>query len=59
MIGGGFAEALGKNLLPPFESAFRAHLFGLSPEDVEIRLSELGDDAVAVGATLLARGVES
>lgn len=59
VIGGGFAEAMGKELLPPFEASFRTHLFGLSPDEVEIRLSELGDDAVAVGATLLARGIES
>jgi glucokinase len=57
VIGGGFAEALGDSLLPPFEAAFRPHLFGLKPEDVVIRLSALGDDAVAVGATLLARGI--
>lgn len=57
VIGGGFAEALGKSLLPPFEASFRTHLFGIAPEDVVIRLSELGDDAVAVGATISARGL--
>ena len=56
VIGGGFAEALGEDLLQPFEASFRMHLFGLNPGDVEIRLSALGDDAVAVGATILARG---
>ena len=56
IIGGGFAESMGTALLPPFEASFRSHLFGMKPEDVTIRLSELGDDAVAVGATLLARG---
>ena len=55
VIGGGVAEALGESLLPVFEASFRANLFGLRPEDVVIRLSELGDDAVAVGATFLAR----
>ena len=58
VIGGGVAEALGTSLLPPFEASFRNHLFGIKPEDVVIRLSQLGDDAVAVGATLLARGIE-
>ena len=55
VIGGGFAEALGKTMLSVIKSSFHSHLFGLAPEDVEIRLSELGDDAVAIGATLLAR----
>ena len=55
VIGGGVAEALGKSLLPVFEASFRDNLFGLNPEDIEIRLSELGDDAVAVGAAILAR----
>ena len=58
VIGGGVAEALGTSLLPPFEASVRNHLFGIKPEDVVIRLSQLGDDAVAVGATLLARGIE-
>ena len=59
VIGGGVAESLGENLLPPFMASFQKHLFGIEPEDVVIRLSVLGDDAVAVGATLLARGTES
>ena len=59
VIGGGVAEALGENLLPPFMASFKKHLFGIEPEEVEIRLSVLGDDAVAVGASLLARGIGS
>ena len=58
VIGGGVAEALGTSLFPAFQASFRAHLFGLEPEDVEIRLSELGDDAVAVGASIIAREKE-
>ena len=55
ILGGGVVEAMKEDILPPFESSFRSHLFGLQPEDVAIRLSSLGDDAVAVGATIQAR----
>ncbi len=56
VIGGGFAEAMGETILPPFRASFNRHLFGIDPESVAIRLSMLGDHAVAVGATILARG---
>lgn len=56
VLGGGVVEALGDQIVIPFKSAFNRHLFGISPADVEIRISTLGDHAVAVGATLLARG---
>ena len=56
VLGGGVVEALGDQVEIPFKSAFNRHLFGISPADVEIRISTLGDHAVAVGATLLARG---
>lgn len=58
VLGGGFTEAMGENILPPFQASFREHLFGISPEDIHIRLSTLGDDAVAVGAAILAKGIE-
>ena len=55
LLGGGFTESMREELLPPFENSFRSHLFGIDPDLVKIRLSELGDDAVAVGAAILAR----
>lgn len=58
VLGGGFIEALGEDALPPFTASFRNHLFGIEQKDIEIRLSELGDYAVAVGATILARGTD-
>ena len=56
VLGGGFVEAMGDQVIIPFKAAFNRHLFGISPTDIEIRVSTLGDHAVAVGATILARG---
>lgn len=56
VLGGGFVESMGDQVIIPFKAAFNRHLFGISPTDVEIRISTLGDHAVAVGATILARG---
>ena len=56
VLGGGFIEAMGEDALPPFTASFQNHLFGIEQDNIEIRLSELGDYAVAVGATILARG---
>ncbi len=56
ILGGGFTEAMGKAVLPPFAVSFRRNLFEIDPSRIAIRLSALGDDAVAVGATILARG---
>ena len=49
-------ESMGDQVIIPFKAAFNRHLFGISPADIEIRVSALGDHAVAVGATILARG---
>ena len=53
VLGGGVMEALGKKLLSTVRRGFADHLFALTPDQIDIRLSELGDDAVALGATLL------
>ncbi len=58
VLGGGFVEAMGEQVIIPFKSSFNRHLFGVSPGDIEVRISELGDHAVAVGATILARGTD-
>jgi len=54
ILGGGIMEAMGKELLPVFLKGFSENLFGLAPEKVAVRLSELMDFAVACGATILA-----
>jgi glucokinase len=55
VLGGGVMEALGSQLLPNVEKGMADHLFGIEPADVSLRLSALGDDAVPLGAALLAR----
>lgn len=54
VLGGGVMDALGKELLSKVEEAALEHLFALQPRDLRLRLSALGDDAVALGAALLA-----
>lgn len=54
VFGGGVIEALGPELLPEIQAGFEAHLFGLSPAEVTLKLSELGDDAVPLGAAAIA-----
>jgi glucokinase len=55
VLGGGVVEALGHDILPVFKSGFEKNLFGFDPSKIELRLASLGDSAVAVGATILAR----
>ena len=55
VLGGGVVSVLGKEMFEPFRRSFAEHLFALDPNRVELRLSELGDDAVALGASILAR----
>lgn len=54
VLGGGVMEALGKQMLPRIASRMAAlsSLYALHPPD--LRLAELGDDAVAVGAAVAA-----
>ena len=55
VYGGGVMEALGEALLPQVREGLDEHLFGLQPQDVTLKLSELGDDAVPLGAALYAQ----
>lgn len=56
VYGGGVMEALGDELLPLVRESARQCVFGLDPDDLDLRLSELGDDAVPLGAALVALG---
>jgi glucokinase len=53
VYGGGVIEALGDELMPTVKRGFADALFSLDPETIPLRVSELGDDAVAIGAALL------
>ncbi len=53
VYGGGVMEALGSELMEYIHRGTRDHLFGLTPADLNLKLSVLGDDAVALGAALL------
>lgn len=53
ILGGGVMEALGPELLPVVRDSLDRHLFGITPKDVTLKLSALGDDAVPLGAALL------
>ncbi len=55
VLGGGVIEALGSELLPIIRKSLDAHLFALSPKDVRLEISKLGDDAVPLGAAILAQ----
>ena len=55
VFGGGVMEALGEKLLPVVRQSMAEHLFGLAEDDVDLRLSTLGDDAVPLGAAMLSR----
>ena len=55
ILGGGVIESMGNEILPVFRNSFNEHLFGLDPAKIQIRFSALGDTAVALGATILAR----
>ncbi len=54
VYGGGVMEAMGEELMPYIREGLKSHLFALHPEDVDLRLSSLGDDAVPLGAVVLA-----
>jgi len=55
VLGGGVFEALGKELFPVVVKSAQKHLFAYAPEDLDLRLAMLGDDAVPLGAALIAR----
>lgn len=53
VLGGGVMEALGEELFPFVKRSAEQHLFGLGPKDLNLKLAQFGDDAVALGAALL------
>lgn len=55
VLGGGVFEALGKELFPLVVKSAQKQLFAYAPEDLDLRLAMLGDDAVPLGAALIAR----
>ena len=55
VLGGGVISALGPEMLPVFRAGFEEHLAGVDPAGIRIAIAALGDAAVAVGATILAR----
>jgi len=54
VYGGGVMEALGDALMEWVREGFAAHLFGITPDAVRLELSQLGDDAVPLGAAVAA-----
>ncbi len=56
ILGGGLIEKLGAFYVEEAERAMRAHAMKGPLADVEVRQSQLGDDAAVVGAAVLARG---
>jgi glucokinase len=52
VIGGGVAEAFGKRLLAPLARAMTANAVLFQRHRPVLRLAELGDDAVAIGAAV-------
>jgi glucokinase len=55
VFGGGVIEAFKKLPMPHIRRGFSENLFALSPEDIKLKLSSLGDDAVPVGAAIYAK----
>lgn len=55
VLGGGVVSAFGELILPSFRAGFERNLLGLPPEAIALSLSTHGDNAVAIGAALLAR----
>jgi predicted NBD/HSP70 family sugar kinase len=54
VLGGGLGGRLGPRCLPQIESALQRQLF-VPEKPPKLLLSELGDEAGAIGAALLAR----
>ena len=55
VLGGGVMEALGEELMPYVWKGLRKHIFGIGADEVVLKLSELGDNAVPLGAAFVAR----
>jgi glucokinase len=54
ILGGGVYEALGQELLPVTCQSAQQHFFGTAGHDMPIKLAELGDDSVPLGAAVFA-----
>ena len=54
VFGGGVVEAFSKTVMPLIKRGFKENLFALSPDDIKLRLSSFGDDAVPMGAAVFA-----
>ena len=54
VFGGGVMEALGQKAMPLIKKGFVENLFALSPNDVKLKISNFGDDAVPMGAAVYA-----
>jgi glucokinase len=52
VYGGGVVEALGLEVMAPISEAFKRNLFGAKSSDIYLVISELGDDAVPMGAAI-------
>ena len=55
ILGGGVVEALGERFLDATRAQFNRHAFRSASDAAKLVLSELGDNAGAIGAALLAR----
>ncbi len=54
VIGGGFFEALGAQLLPIVRASASHHYFGPAGKSMDVALAQLGDSSVALGAAVIA-----
>jgi glucokinase len=54
VFGGGVMEALSQKAMPFIKKGFVENLFALSPNDVKLKISRFGDDAVPMGAAVYA-----
>lgn len=58
ILGGGVFEALGKELLPKVRESARRRVFPeVSFKDTKITLTQLGDNAVGMGAVAIAKNI--
>jgi glucokinase len=55
VYGGGVVEALGGSIIKPITQGFSENLFGKKSSDTCLVISELGDDAVPMGAMINAK----
>ena len=55
VFGGGVVSALKEQVMPMIRKGFNENLFALSPRDVALKISRLGDNAVPLGAAIYAK----